>query len=254
MKSEFARTKNVMRFLTGTTVVSERGAPEASWMLVHGKAGYGKTGTLMWWAARTGAIYLRAKERWSPRWFLQELVEAAGASPAHYSKALMEQAVGLITRAQDEAEYDSSRYPAVIIDEADNTTHDSGILETARDLSDLTEIPVILSGMARFTRFIQKRDQIYSRFAEIVEYGPNDADDVRAVCSQLAEVTVADDLIERITHESHGRVRSILNAIARCETHAKRNRLTTLTADHMKGQELVRDIDALAARAAKAGR
>ncbi len=253
MRHEFAKTSNVLRFLQGTQSVAERGATEASWLLVHGFAGYGKSATVSWWCVHTGAAYLRAKTAWTARWALKEIVEAYGDAPQHCTKDLFTQAVAAITRAQDEAEYNAERYPAIVIDEAENTTHDRAILETLRDLSDLTEIPVILVGMGRIAHHLKKRDQIYSRLADIVEFRPNTGRDVRTLCDQLAEVEIADDLVSRIEREAQGRARLILNAIAHIESQAKRNGLTRVSAVHMHGRELVRDIEALAAKARRSG-
>ena len=78
MRNKFAITSNVERFMDGVQTVDERGASEASMLLVTGDPGYGKTSTVQWWAAQNGAIYLRAKASYTPHWIMSELVKEIG--------------------------------------------------------------------------------------------------------------------------------------------------------------------------------
>jgi predicted ATP-dependent serine protease len=75
MKKHFVKTSNFLSFIDGIQAVEARGAMEASMMLVHGHAGFGKSETLDHWATQNDAIYLRANVDWTPKYFLIELAK-----------------------------------------------------------------------------------------------------------------------------------------------------------------------------------
>jgi hypothetical protein len=233
MRNVFAKTSNVDKFHTGITLVQTRGASEASWLATIGEPGFGKTKTMQWWAVQNKAVYLRAKANWRPHWLLSELVgELTGAETSGSTKTLFGIALRELARRQC----------AVVVDEAWNMLHDSRLLETLRDLSDLVENVVVLGGEKRVTdRLTQRFPQISSRISEIVQFAPASVKDVRIMCDALAEVPISDDLVEAIHKASGGYYREIKNAIARAETFGKRHAGKQVAAKDVAGQELCRD-------------
>jgi hypothetical protein len=131
----------------------------------------------------------------------------------------------------------------IVIDEAWNMLHDARLLETLRDLSDLVENLIVIGGEHRVTNRLSMRfPQISSRITEIVEFKAATKADVRVCCDTLAEVPIADCLVEDIHRASGGYLREIKNAIARAEAFGKRNAAgKTVTARDLHGQELCRD-------------
>lgn len=211
MKTGFARTSNVNKFLAGVTTVEERGAKEASMLLVTGDPGFGKTATVIWWATQHAAVYLRAKATSTPHGLLSELVEKLGMAPKGSALDLEKQIVVSLIR---------DPHP-LVIDEVEHTLHDIQVLESLRDITDLVEIPLVLVGMEQVQAKIARHAQISSRIASVVLFRPATVADVRICCETLCEVPIADDLVEEIHRQSGGRTREVLNAIALVERFGK---------------------------------
>lgn len=75
MKKAFVQNSNYVRFVEAVKAVEQRGAREASILLVTGPAGLGKSETVDRFAMDTNAIYLRAKETWTKRGLLSEMAD-----------------------------------------------------------------------------------------------------------------------------------------------------------------------------------
>lgn len=243
MKNVFVKTSNYERFRTGITAVEERGAAEASLMLVTGEAGYGKSETVDQWAIQSGAAYLRAKVEWTPRYFMRELAEHLKIDARGQAKDIFARISGYIGAQQI----------PIVIDEVEHCLRDSAqVLEAIRDLSDLTEVMVILVGMEQAQAKIARHAQISSRIARVVEFQPASLDDVTLSCRQLAEVEILPELVSEIHRQAGGRMREIMNAIAICERTAKRNGLPQIGLQEMAGQTLTHDWQARRPRVVRA--
>lgn len=246
MKKQFVKNiTNYERFRTGITAVETRGASEASLMLVTGPAGYGKSGTVDQWAVQNGAAYLRAKVEWTPRYFMTELAEALKIDSRGRAKDVFGRVAGVIGGQQI----------PLVIDEVEHCLRDSAqVLEAIRDLSDLTEVMVILVGMDQAQAKIARHAQIWSRMAKVVEFMPATPEDTGEFCRQLAEVKIAPDLVNEIHRQSAGRVREIMNAIATCEHLAMRNGKGEVSLQDMAGVVLTHDWQARRPRVVPPGK
>ncbi len=244
MKKTFVKNiSNYERFRTGLTAVETRGATEASLMLVTGPAGYGKSQTVDQWAIAMGAAYLRAKVEWTPRYFMTELAETLKIDSRGRAKDIFARIAGVLGRQQI----------PLVIDEVEHCLRDSAqVLEAIRDLSDLTEVIVILVGMDQVQAKIARHAQISSRIAKVVEFLPATPEDVTEFCRQLAEVKIAPDLVSEIHRQSAGRVREIMNAIATCEQLGLRNGKDSVGLQDMSGMVLTHDWQARRPRMVKA--
>lgn len=244
MKKQFVKTENYERFRTGITAVENRGAAEASLMLVTAEAGYGKSETVDQWAIQVGAAYLRAKVEWTPRYFMSELAENLKLDSRGRAKDVFARIAGFIGAQQI----------PLVIDEVEHCLQNNAqVLEAIRDLSDLTEVIVVLVGMEQVQTRIARFAQISSRVAKVVTFQPASINDVLVTCKQLAEVDIADDLVAEIHRASGGRMREIMNAIATVENTAKRNGATQVTLADMAGQSLTHDWQSRRPRLVKAG-
>lgn len=233
MKKVFVKNiANYERFRTGISAVETRGATEASLMLVTGPAGYGKSQTVDQWAVANGAAYLRAKVEWTPRYFMTELAETLKLDSRGKAKDIFGRIAGVLGGQQI----------PLVIDEAEHCLRDSAqVLEAIRDLSDLTEVMVILVGMDQVQAKIARHAQICSRIAKVVEFQPATPEDVAELCKQLAEVSIEASLVAEIHRQSGGRVREIMNAIAAVEQTTKRNGKTAASLQDMAGMVLTHD-------------
>lgn len=232
MKSVFVKTSNYQRFQEGLAAVEGRGAAESSLLLVTGEAGYGKSETVDQWAVQVGAAYLRAKTHWTPKVFLTELAGNLKVDPSGKSNDIFARVSGYIGRNQT----------PIVIDEVDHCLRDNAsVLEAVRDLSDLTEVLVVLVGMDKAQAKISKFLQISSRIAHVVGFMPSSIEDVIMTCAQKCEVKVTNDLAAEIHRQSKGRMREIMNAIALIEREASLNGLAEISLKQIGNRQLTLD-------------
>lgn len=233
MKPVFCKdTANFKNFMAATGRVDGRGAPEAGWLLVLGEPGLGKSRTLAYYAVQQNAVLLRAKAAWSVNWMLGELAAELGETPARGTKHLLKQATDYFT-------INGGR--TLIVDEVDHAMHDLRVLESLRDISDLTEINVIIGGMRGVDHKLRRHPHIYSRIADVCRFEAASVADTRAMCDALCDAQVADDLVQEIHRQSGGFSREIVNAIAGVERLAKRNKLALIGLSDMGGARLTND-------------
>lgn len=232
MKPVFVKTSNYKKFQEGLVAVEGRGAQESSLLLVTGEAGYGKSETVDQWAVQVGASYLRAKTHWTPKVFLTELAGNLKVDPSGKSNDIFARVSGYIGRNQT----------PIVIDEVDHCLRDNAsVLEAVRDLSDLTEVVVVLVGMEKVQAKISKFLQISSRIAHVVTFAPASIEDVIMTCAQKCEVKVANDLAAEIHRQSKGRMREIMNAIALIEREASLNGLAEISLKQIGNRQLTLD-------------
>jgi DNA transposition AAA+ family ATPase len=220
---------NVQRFLDGQRTTEQRGAREASWHLVKGEPGYGKSRTLLWWGAKKTPVVVRAKADWTPAWALKDISACLGLSQSHRVNVMFESVC---------TELMAKGCPPIVIDEIDHATRSVRVLETLRDITDTSECILVAGGMKDAEGLMKRYPQIHSRIAKVTSFGPATAADVALICEQLCEVDLAADLAEEICRRTAGRVRLVMNAIARVERVAKGTRGKVQLAD-MKGRALI---------------
>jgi len=220
---------NVQRFLAGQRTTEQRGAREANWHLVKGEPGYGKSRTLMWWGAKRTLAVLRAKADWTPAWLLRDLCQALGLQQSYRANVMFESVCNeLMTRG----------CPPIVIDEIDHAARSFRVIETLRDITDTSECILVAGGMKDAEAMMKRYPQIYSRIAKVTSFGPATAADVSQICEQLCDVELAPDLADEITRRTQGRVRLVMNAIARVELFSKGTRGKVGLAD-LKGKALI---------------
>lgn len=233
MKKVFVKTANYEAFQAAVRALEGRGAPEAGWLLVSGDPARGKSTVVDEWAAKNDAVYLRGKEQWTPRFFVDELLDKLKLDGSGSSKARFQRLVAKIGREQ----------LPIVIDEVQHALIDgAAVLETLRDITDLTETTVILvAGEENVRTKIARRGAISSRINKVVEFQPNTPDDTALVCRQRADVVIAADLVAEIHRQAEGKMRSVCNAIATIEQVASRNKLQTISLADVNGLELIHD-------------
>jgi len=244
MKNELVKTSNYERFRAAISAVEQRGAPEVSMLLVCGDPGFSKSIIVNKWAIDAKAVYLRAKTDWTPTRFLRELAFALGVERNGRSDEVFGRIVAAIAKSQS----------PLVIDEVQHTLPNRArTLEAIRDISDLTEIIVVLvAGEGRVLDRIALFPQIASRIHKVVNFEAASLDDVAACCSEMAEVEIAHDLVEEIRKQSGGRMRHVVNAIALIERAAKRSGKKKVAAADFEGKALVQDWQIRRQRSARA--
>lgn len=234
MKPTFALVSNVERLMAGMAIVHQRGAMEAGMMLVTSEPGFGKTETLRWYVSQQPyAVYVRAKSGWTRHWFLNDLLTALGVSPQRLTEDMFRQAKSAL----------EARPYTVVVDEIEHALADHVVMEAIRDISDATNIPLVLVGMDQVKDRIRSRyPQISSRIAVIVYFQPVSREDVvKAANTLLDGVQLAEDLVDEIHRQCEGRMRLVMNALGNCERLARQRKVAALDLKAVEGQEIIHD-------------
>lgn len=233
MRNRFVKTSNVDRFLAAMGDVEQRGAPEASILLVGGDAGFGKSRTGTWWHIQHDSVMIRMKAACTARWVLQDLNAALGEPDTHgRTQKLFGTAVGSLAKNPK----------PILVDEVEYALqNDIKALEILRDISDTVDVPLILLGREYVYKRLERHRQLYTRISGYAEFQPATAADVQLCVDELCEVPAAEEVVARIGAESEGHIREIVKAIANVERVGKRNKGKTVTLDLIQGRPLCRD-------------
>jgi hypothetical protein len=246
VKSHFVRTENLEALERGVHMLEERGAREASWMLVTGRPGEGKTTTLYNWGASVGAAFVTMRQGWSPGRMVAALASKLGLP----STTDMDETLGERLAQSD---------TPIVLDEAQFALpNNAACLERLRGITDKTGTPVMLVVMERDVWRFSQREQISSRIFNWVEFKPATLADVGTACQQLTDVRIKADLVTRLHADTRGCMRDVLNGIARIEMAAKGLNKDEVGAADMKRVTLCEDYrkahDATMARARSGAR
>ena len=224
MKKVFARTSNVERFILAMSRLQNRQEGIPGMALVYGEPGLGKTKTALWWIAQNDGVFIRTKKLMTGRWLLEEIVAELGEAP-------MRRISDLFRQAQEQL----LEHPRTIfVDEADYLSHDARVLETLRDLHDITGSPIVLIGMDQADKKLARYKHLYDRFSEIVHFKSLTEQDIRMIADQLCEVALSDDAISYIAEQAN-RFRKIVVWLYRAEAIAKANSLKVVSVQHLNG-------------------
>jgi DNA transposition AAA+ family ATPase len=221
------QTKNVQKFITTMTALSGRGDGVPGIALVFSEPGLGKTRTALWYCNQdNNAVFMRTIKLMTGRWMLEALVSELGEAPAWKTADLFRQAVDQLM----------SRPRIVMIDEVDYLTYDARVIETLRDLHDITGAPFVFIGMDNADRKLRRYRHLYDRFSEILKFHPLDRDDIKKVATELTDLKFSDDAIDWLTDNTRGMIRQLIIALHRIEKIAHLRNLKQITSTELIGK------------------
>ena len=229
MKHQMAIVKNVVNLREAYEAVRGRDTGIPGMVLVHGETGYGKSTTLAWLSNQVSGVYVRATAAWTPSAMLGEIMIELGASPMHNGGAAMVKHIA--------AKLIGTQRP-LIVDEADYPLGNPRMIETLRDIHDLSHAPVILIGMKGIDRKIAHRPQLARRISEWVEFLPADIEDTHVLVKSVCEVELEDDLIEHLHNEAAANIGRMIVGLSRIERFAKTNDLDRIGVANWGGRQL----------------
>ncbi len=224
MRKLFVKTHNVKRFIGLMNNLIDKSNEIPKMGLVYGDPGLGKTQTAVWWATKNDAVYVRAQNKMTNKWLLEKIVYELGESPSRKMADLIEQCISHLRLKPQ----------VIIIDEVDYLINRMKIVETLRDLHDLTGAPVVLIGMQESKTKLGKYRHLYDRISEILEFKPFSKEDVEVIVEELSEIKISDEARE-IFFEKKNRFRQIIKGIALLENLAKTNGLLKIDTKQVKG-------------------
>ncbi|MGR3822489.1 MAG: AAA family ATPase [Salipiger marinus] len=244
MKPDFVKTRNYMRFLGAMSDLEMRGSAECRLIIVDGPPGLGKTTILSLWADDEDCTYLRAKTDWDPYWMLGEMLTSMGIMnpPRGHQQRFNACLAALAERSRDAAVV--QRQFVVVIDEADHVSTKGKLVDTIRDLTDISGVPFILVGMGKIRDNLTRYPQTASRISRYVRFEPATVEEVTEFLAAKCEVPVAADLAAFVHRATGGFNREILEAIKSIERFGLRNPPAStdgLTLREMAGQHLTND-------------
>ena len=224
MHKLFVKTRNVKNFIGLMNNLIDKSNEVPKMGLIYGDPGLGKTQTAVWWATNNDAVYVRAQNKMTCRWLLEKIVYELGESPSRKMADLIEQCITHLRLKPQ----------VIIIDEVDYLINRHRIVETLRDLHDLTGVPMVLIGMQEAKTKLGKYRHLYDRISEIIEFKPFSKDDLDVIIEELSEIKITDEAKE-IFFEKTNRFRQVIKGISLLENLAKTNGLHKIDVKQVKG-------------------
>ena len=224
MHKLFVKTRNVKNFVGLMNNLIDKSNDVPKMGLIYGDPGLGKTQTAVWWATNNDAVYVRAQNKMTCRWLLEKIVYELGESPSRKMADLIEQCITHLRLKPQ----------IIIIDEVDYLINRHRIVETLRDLHDLTGVPIVLIGMQEAKTKLGKYRHLYDRISEIIEFKPFSKDDLDVIVEELSEIKITDEAKE-IFFEKTNRFRQVIKWISLLENLAKTNGLNKIDVKQVKG-------------------
>lgn len=213
MKNVFLETANVQSFREALTLLedTEKGQPGLG--VVWGRAGRGKTLCAREYTVRTGALYLRVLEDWTPRAMLAQLChEINGSEPKSVDRCK-----SMIMSQLDQAPR------TIMVDEADRL--DMKKIEHFRDIHDLTGVAVVLIGEEHLYSALSSRGRLWSRVNQVVEFRPITDEDIMLFGLKAAEIHLEPAAVQRLQTRSGGDFRLVWLDMHDLEQMARANKV-----------------------------
>jgi hypothetical protein len=117
----------------------------------------------------------------------------------------------------------------VFVDEADYCLRDSEIIDTMRDIYDLSGSPVVLIGMEDIARRLRLNKKVARRITQWIEFKGLDLEDARIVADSCAEVSIGEDLLQFLHVETRANVRRFIIGLTKIEKFALSNQMKVVS-------------------------
>ncbi|WP_417345754.1 AAA family ATPase [Ferrimonas sp.] len=226
MKDLCAYTKNVDMANSTLLTLLNRSSALPGFGLLDGPPGVGKTtATIRLLNSIPNGIYIRAVRLETTSTFLDQLLKELGERDIPRAKrARLDKAVDAL-----------SQNPRVLfIDEADYYMGQPDILETIRDIQDLTDCTIMLIGMNKIAKKIATIPQLDSRIRQRYEFQPADLEDLQIIVETLFEegIKVGDTLLRKVIRDTGGNLRNAAAMLEEIEKQAIVSGLDFIDMEH----------------------
>lgn len=223
MNNSVVKTKNVQAFFSGLEVLRKGVKGRMGMMLVSGPPGTGKTFITQKQAMEEDFVYVRCKYIDRPRGLLQSIVAELGEEPRGYVSHLFSQALEQLLM----------RPRTLILDEADYLVKDD-IIEIVRDLNDMANTPMIISGMANIDKKLQRFPHFADRIRAFVYFNLFDLQEIKLLGKQVCEAEIDDSGYEYILKKGQGKFRVTNDLFDLAERLYKRTpQIKGITSEHL---------------------
>lgn len=224
MKNTFVRTKNVKNFVSLMDSLQKLPPNIPKLALVYGEHGLGKTHTIMWWALRNDAIYIRANNEMTQSGLLKAIVEELDERPFFY----MQENYKLILK------HLKTDPKTIIVDEVDYLIGSKNAIEILRDIQDCTGSPLVLVGMGLVDRKISRLKHFDDRLFKKLKFEHFNQDDIKNILNELTELSFSEDALSYIATRTN-QFRKLVQHIDQIEKLANTNQLEVIDEPLVKG-------------------
>lgn len=214
MKVKFIEDTNNIRSLTEAMQALVSRDPEIPGLgLICGNAGLGKTRSTKWYAVNNDCPYLRARAIWTPRIMLQDLCVELGSDPEYGTAKVFDQVRDILDRSPR----------LIFIDEVDHMTANWKMLETLRDLHDITETSFVFVGEVNIKSKLAKKHRLWRRISQIVEFAPLKSDEIQLIVSELLDTPIDQAAIDLLISNTKGFFGDVMVDLSAAEKIIKAN-------------------------------
>jgi hypothetical protein len=213
VRNKIAQVSNIKMVWRAEETLRTRALGVPGIGVIWGPTGFGKTTAITWLAnqPRVNAVYVHAMATWTPTAMLGAIMRELDDEQRPRCAVMVDFIVRQLAREDR----------PLFVDEADYLTDDKKLLDTLRDLHDMSTTPLILIGMKNFQRRVTHREQIAGRVSQWLEFQPADLKDARTLCDEVCEVKVNDELLSALHRGAGGSMRGMIVGLSRIETFAR---------------------------------
>lgn len=234
MRIGTVKTKDIRKFIDAVDALLDRPVGTEGMGLLWGPPGTGKSTALTLVANTYDAVYVRALGCWTVTSMLGELCAGVGEKRSCRRADMVSAIVKRLTN-------DNLKPKPIFIDEADYCFRQFDMIDSLRDIYDLSGCPVILIGMENIARDIREHDRIARRITQWVEFSGIDMEDTIQVTRELCEVELEQDLIDYLYTQTNGNIGRMVIGLTKIENFAQTNGMKRINADQWGGRSLYFD-------------
>lgn len=216
MKFVTVKTKDVRAFAQSIDDQMGRANGTEGMEVLWGHAGTGKTTVLAHMVNVYDGIYIRVLGCSTVTSILGDLCKELGGK----RKLRRTDMVDFIV---EELQRDNRPPRPIFVDEADYCFRQFEMIDSLRDIYDLSNCPVILVGMENIARDIRTHEQVSRRITKWVEFRGLDIEDTTKVAEEICEVPLSPCLIEYVHAQTFGNIGRIVIALEKIEKFAMGN-------------------------------
>ena len=224
MKRTFIKTQNVKRFITLMEELKKLPPNIPKLAMVYGEHGLGKTHSVIWWATRNDAIYVRANNEINQNGLLKLIVEELGERP-FFS---MQENFNLILK------HLRIEPKIIIVDEVDYLFNYHNAIEILRDIQDNTGVPILLVGMGMVDKKIARLKHFNDRIYKKLKFEHFDENDIKEILESMTDLNFTDDAITYLATRTN-QFRQLVKLINHIEKLSKTNEIKDLDEYVLKG-------------------
>jgi DNA transposition AAA+ family ATPase len=193
-----------------------------------GPSGFGKSFAAAFCSGEHRAYYVEVRSNWTRRALLLAILRQQGITPATTIYEMTDQVAEQLALSQR----------PLIIDECDHLIA-RGLVETVRDLFEQSQAPVVLIGEERLPQKLAAFERFHARILVWKQALPCNAQDARELARfYCPDVTVRDDLVQRLIAAARGSIRRVCVNLDRIAAFARDAGFKTVGAAEWAEREL----------------